>query len=199
VGKKSEARAARRAADQERFEATKLKLVAKVADLHEPKVLTEPTAESKPRIAPHLLREAEQAAKQPKFIVDGSRFTYHVTWCVTKADQDDAWSWGEPREWALDEWDNVIRPAFDEFARLTWREIDDHSSESGHKMHHEHEISDLIEEAQDRWRALDLEQFDTVFRFRLGGTRRAWGFIVQAHFHLIWWDRLHSLYPTGPR
>lgn len=28
--------------------------------------------------------------------------------------------------------------------------------------------------------------------------RLAWGFIVQAHFHFVWWDREHSLYPTEP-
>jgi len=63
-------------------------------------------------------------------------------------------------------------------------------------MHHGHEVSDLVSEAQKRWIALDLEQFDSVFRFRLGGTKRVWGYIVQAHFHIVWWDRLHSIYPS---
>jgi hypothetical protein len=89
-------------------------------------------------------------------------------------------------------------PPFDEFERLTWQEVDKASSESGHKMHHGHEVADLRDEAQDRWRALDLEQYDTTFRFRLGGTRRVWGFIVQAHFHAVWWDRNHKIYPTEP-
>ena len=95
---------------------------------------------------------------------------------------------------------SIIEPQLKDFSKLTWGEIDSFSSDSGHKMHHDHEVSDLINEAQDRWRKLDLEQFESIFRFRLGGQkRRAWGFVVQAHFHLVWWDRNHSLSPTEPR
>jgi hypothetical protein len=81
-------------------------------------------------------------------------------------------------------------------AQLTWGEVDQFSSDAGHKMHHGHEISDLVEEAQERWRRLGLEQYDSVFRFRLGGTRRFWGVIVQGHFYGVWWDRVHAIYPV---
>ena len=199
MGGKSEARALKKARAQERFEASKAALLAKVdADRHPRQIAVPPTGDA-PRLAPHLARAAEEAAKAPKATKDGSRFGSRVTWCITKADRHDNWSWGEARAWTHDEWNNVIRPPFQQFEQLTWQEIDQFSSDTGHKMHHGHEVGDLVDEAQARWRQLDLEQYDSVFRFRLGGQKcRAWGFIAQAHFHLVWWDREHSIYPTEP-
>lgn len=198
MGKRSEARAQRKALAQEKFEASKAALIAKVNNDQQPRQIAVPSTNDVPRLAPHLARAAAEAEKAPKAAKDGSRFNSRVTWCITRADQDDNWSWGEPRAWLQDEWEFTIHPPFQQFAQLTWQEIDQFSSESGHKMHHGHEVGDLISEAQQRWRALDLEQYESVFRFRLGGTRRAWGYIVQAHFHMVWWDREHSIYPTEP-
>lgn len=198
MGKKSEARALRKIRAQEKFEAGKSLLIHKVTIAQQPRQVIIPSSNDQPRLAPHLARAAEQAEQAPKSIVDGSRFSSPVTWCITKADQEDEWSWGEKRAWEQAEWDDVINPPFDEFAKLTWREVDTHSSDKGHKMHHGHEISDLLQEAQQRWKNLDYEQYDTVFRFRIGNTGRVWGFILQAHFHIVWWDRYHNIYPTEP-
>ncbi|BBQ51281.1 hypothetical protein WP2S18C03_03620 [Aeromonas veronii] len=196
MGKKSEARALRKAQALERFEASKPTLLSKVDAEQQPRQIAIPPLNDGPRLAPHLERAIAAAEKTPKAIKDGSRFGSLVTWCCTKADLEDIWSWGEHRAWEQHEWDEVIHPPFKDFAKLTWKEIDSHSSDTGHKKHHDHGVSDLIEEAQQRWRDLDLEQFETVFRFRLGNTGRVWGFIVQAHFHIVWWDRKHSIYPT---
>ena len=63
-------------------------------------------------------------------------------------------------------------------------------------MHHGHELTDLHDEAQERWLLeLDLDEFsDNIFRFRLGNTQRAWGYILQAHFFLVWYERNHIIY-----
>lgn len=197
MGKKSDARAQRKALAQAKFDASKPGFIAKVNDDHQPRQVAAPSDDNTPRLAPHLVRASTDVDKFPKAIKDGSRFASRVTWCITKADRLDHWSWGEQREWTQTEWSDIINPPFREFERLTWREIDQFASDTGHRMHHGHEIGDLIDEAQDRWRHLDLEQYDSVFRFRVGGQkRRVWGFIVQAHFYLVWWDREHSLYPT---
>jgi hypothetical protein len=200
MGKKSDARAQRRALAQEKFEASKSSFLAKVDADHQPRLAVSLSDNDIPRLAPHLARAlAVDAERQPKTAQDGSRFASRVTWCVNKADLSGSWSWGEDRKWSPEEWDNIIHPPLLEFSKLTWQEIDRFSSDTGHKMHHSHEVGDLIDEAQDRWRDLELEQYDSVFRFRMGGQkRRAWGFVVQAHFHFVWWDREHSIYPTEP-
>lgn len=197
MGGKSEARALRKALAYEKFESTKLGLVSRVDVRKQPRQIDALPVNEDPRLAPHLARKAAEKEKTPKTIKDGSRFGSRVTWCITKADQQDHWSWGEPRRWNQDEWNSIIHPPLQKFAELTWQEIDQFSSDTGHKMHHGHEVGDLICEAQERWRQLDFEQYDSVFRFRLSGQkRRAWGFVVQAHFHFVWWDRDHSIYPT---
>jgi hypothetical protein len=134
--------------------------------------------------------------KAPKAAKDGSRFGDLVTWCITNSDVEGKWSWHEPRRWTVDEWAGVIDPKFQEFSQKTWAEIDKLTSGAQHKMHHEQEISTLIKQARRRWRKLGLEEFETAFRFRLGGTRRAWGYIVQSHFFFVWWEREHNIYPT---
>ena len=198
MGKRSDARAQRKAEAQARFEASKPALLAKVEEMTSPRRWREPLVDPAPRLAPHL-EHALANERVPRAREDGGRFDARMTWCITRADRADHWSWGEPRAWTPDEWMDTIHPPMRDLAALTWGEIDRQNSGTGHKMHHTHEVGDLIDEAQARWRHLDLEQYDSVFRFRLGGQkRRAWGFIVQAHFHFVWWDREHSLYPTEP-
>ncbi len=196
MGKKSKARAKRKARKFEKFEKSKTTILAKVQQERKPTFLSEPVVANTPRLPPHLERERIAKEKKPIAIKDGSRFGSIVTWCCTNADLKDSWSWGEERQWTADEWERTILPTFQEFAKITWGEISQASSESGHRMHHDHSITDIITEAQERWIYLDLEQYDTLFRFRLGGTKRAWGYIVQAHFFLVWWDRTHNIYPV---
>jgi hypothetical protein len=37
-----------------------------------------------------------------------------------------------------------------------------------------------------------------MFRFRLGGKARLWGFRSERIFHVVWWDPDHRVYPTEP-
>lgn len=196
MGRKSVERERRQAEKKEDFERCKAKILAQVIGNSEPKQLHKVVENGPPRIAPHHARNAADLAT-PKTLVDGSRFASAMTYCTTRKDHIDQWTWREPRAWTDDEWKVDIAPPLDNFSRLTWGEIDRFSSESGHKMHHSHEVGDLVAEAQHRWIALGFEEFDTVFRFRMSGTRRAWGFVVQAHFHMVWWDRKHSIYPVS--
>lgn len=163
----------------------------------QPKVESCPEEIKTPNLAPHLQRQMLEEKKSiPVSDLRASRFFQFVEWCTTKADRNGSWSWSENRDWSEDEWVGEIHPKFVDFSRLTWQEIDSFSSESGHKMHHGHELDDLHEEAQERWLLeLELDQFsDDIFRFRLGGTRRAWGYILQSHFFLVWYERKHMIY-----
>jgi hypothetical protein len=193
---KREARERRQAIAREKFDAHKATLIDRINQDPLPRIAVIPAEHREPRLPPHQRRAADLAIRSPVVVEDGSRFRQRVTWCHSKADLESKWSWGEPRSWSQEEWERIIHPPFVSFSNLTWQEIDAFSSESGHKMHHGHEVGDLIIEAQRRWLTLDLEQFESIFRFRLGGTKRVWGYIVQSHFHIVWWDRSHSIYPT---
>jgi len=196
MGARSEKRAEKKAQAALRFEASKAAIVARVKDLSSPVKQVNVDAGGAPRVAPHLARQAAQAATLPKTLFEGSRFAVPMTYCVTRKDHEGTWSWMEPRAWTAAEWQQEIEPSMTNFSRLTWGEIDALASGSGHKMHHSHETKQLVQEAKQRWVSLGLEEFDTVFRFRMSGTKRAWGYVVQGHFHLVWWDRNHSIFPV---
>jgi hypothetical protein len=195
VSKKGEERAKRLAEKLEKFEASRAATLAKVVPDHLPKAAADPTPPQEPKLAPHIVRKLEAEAREPKAVFDGARFDEKVTWCITKADREGAWSWHEARDWDDAEWSQIIGPKFAEFEEMTWAQVDSFSSGSEHKMHHGQPFGRIVDEAQDRWRERGLEEFaDAIFRFRLGGTRRAWGYILQAHFHMVWWERHHKIH-----
>jgi hypothetical protein len=196
LSKKSEARAARQAERDARFEATKARILATLAPDQGPRVADLPPDE-KFRLAVGANARELVVPMQPRVAAGAGRLDLRVTWCTRKRDVDGAWSWEELRQWSQEEWDSIIEPAFNQFGQLTWGEIDSHSSDTGHKLHHSQELGRLSQEAQDRWSALGFEEFDPLFRFRMGNKRRFWGFILQGHFFGVWWERNHKIAPTA--
>lgn len=127
----------------------------------------------------------------------------NLTWCTTHSDVEGEWSWNERRAWTDEEWNSTISPLFKSLEQSTWHELQfEHKVPAKGGKHvprnHFQEISSLVEEAQERWLTIGLEEYDTAFRFRFGGTVRAWGIKLSGHFYLVWWERHHKLYPVGP-
>ncbi|MFG6110643.1 hypothetical protein [Stenotrophomonas nematodicola] len=202
MGSRRERREQRQALKADRFEQEKLRRISEREPDKIPQVRASSSPLQEPRLAPHLQRiklgEAKISAKAQGA---SSRFNANVAWCETRADKLGDWTWGESRCWSDEEWTATIEPGKKNMCALTWSEVDKMSSDGGHKMHHGHEISDLAGEAQERWKELGYEEFgDSVFRFRVGGQKcRAWGYTVQAHFYMVWWEREHNIYPTSQR
>ena len=193
-----EAREERKRLKLLKFEASRDALIAKVPSSGLPRIATTPPADPAPRVDPALEPDPDPP-RLPKAVAAESRFASLVTWCTTRHDQK--WVWQDVRCWTDEEWTDVIHPSFREFERLTWAEIDRqvYGKKNRHKLHHLQEVSRLAPDAQKRWLKLKLEEFDTAFRFRIGGTRRVWGFILGAHFHIVWWDPEHDIYPVEPK
>lgn len=193
-----ERRAQREAEKLEKWQADRQKTLEKFGFPREPTSVAEVPA-MEPRVAPHLQREA---VKEPRTPAVGDRHVFRMTWCKSRSDQEGEWTWGDSRAWSEDEWSRSIQPALDCLSHSTWQEIEQMSARGKRgkrlRAHHGHDLTELVAEAQERWIDLSLEEFDNVFRFRVGGQkRRAWGFIVQAHFHLVWWDRTHQIFPVS--
>ena len=87
-----------------------------------------------------------------------------------------------------------------EMGRLRWNEIERQQTGGARRRrkHHDQPIGSLDPGAQAdlRKRKLDETFGDEMFRFRLGGTARLWGFRVNRTFHVVWWDPQHQVYPT---
>jgi hypothetical protein len=126
-----------------------------------------------------------------------SIFQMQMAWEISSADRADSWSWGE-RDWSDVDWARLIEPKLSSYAQLTWAEIDTHSTDTGHKAHHNMGVETICGEAQTRIEALELQHDGDIFRFRLGNKRRLWGFRIINVFGVLWFDPLHQIYPTDP-
>lgn len=140
--------------------------------------------------------------KQPIANHTGSRYGLRMTWCARHADCNGHWDWRagdvlqEPRAWNEDEWLDPIKHNMNHLEGMDWSEIESMISDSGLRMHHGHDIDDLCHDAISRWLDLGYAEFETLFRFRLGNKKRAWGIELQGHFYLIWYERDHNIYPV---
>jgi hypothetical protein len=82
-------------------------------------------------------------------------------------------------------------------AKMTWRDIDALKFK-GRPKHHYQALSKVTRKARQDAQSRKLEKTfgDEMFRFRLGSTRRLWGFRAGRIFHVVWWDPGHKVYPT---
>lgn len=86
-------------------------------------------------------------------------------------------------------------------SRLSWSEIAAQTTGgkmSRHRKHHDQPIDTLVRKAQSDLRDANLDETfgDTIFRFRLAGVKRLWGYRQGRTFHVVWWDPEHQVYPT---
>lgn len=193
MGSKAEARAQRKAEQQQAFEDSKAAFLERVS------VASGPCIEHLPdqvRLTPTVGVSPQrlEIPRQPKVGSGNGRFGYRMTWCARKQDVIGGWSWGELRAWSTDEFSTDIEPALRNLQGLSWEEIERQSSDTGHRLHHQHELADITPEASSRWCEIGLEEFDTLFRFRMGNKKRAWGVVIRGHFFMVWWERYHKIY-----
>lgn len=145
---------------------------------------------------------AEALKLMPKFTDKPAIYSTKMTWCTKVSDTEGNWSWKEPRKWTDEEWQHELERELGSLTQMTWSEIARLETGEGkrrnrRKRHHPQAVATITDEAKIRWAELQLDQFDTAYRFRLGGTKRAWGFQYGSHFCLVWYERHHKIYPTS--
>lgn len=119
----------------------------------------------------------------------------HPAWRLSFLDLDHAGGWS----WQVSPVDlREIIGFLSEMERLTWTEVHAQitsSKRGSHRKHHPMPIGQLCTEAQQRLQELQLDDFDDLFRFRLGNKRRLWGILDEDMFYPVWWDSEHKVYP----
>ena len=153
------------------------------------------------QFSPRIQRDIPDDRGNPRIGVDpGSIMDCLMEWSSSEADIIGAWSWGQPRKWDEDDWDNLIYPNLCEFQKLKWSEIYAQRTVGKknkiHKKHHEMHVCDIDKEACERWNELGLDEYETMFRFRLGNKPRLWGYRIYIKYFLIWWDKFHKICPN---
>jgi hypothetical protein len=119
----------------------------------------------------------------------------HPAWRLSFLDLDHVGNWS----WRLGVADlNEIVRFLREMERLTWTEIYAQltsGKRGSHRKHHAMPVAQLCGEARRRLEELRLDDFDELFRFRLGNMRRLWGIVDGEVFYPVWWDAEHRVYP----
>lgn len=121
-----------------------------------------------------------------------------MSYDITEADVEGTWSWGEPRRCSDEHWSTEALPFLEEYCGKKWGEIDSEGTGKGKKRRQKHchyKFGQLINEAYDRLVEIKKDDFaDRIYRFRLGGKLRLYGFRVRKVFFYLWYDRQHKIY-----
>lgn len=104
-------------------------------------------------------------------------------------------------DWSWVNYDSEIHEVIEflkNMSNLTWNEImNQRTGNDGRRQkHHFQEFHTIIPEANKIIKKFKYDEvFENLFRFRLGGVHRLWGFLKNGVFYVLWWDRDHKIYP----
>jgi hypothetical protein len=145
-------------------------------------------------------RALPAASKEPKARApSASTQSEHPVFCFRRAHRnaDERWAFKPSQDDAQEVFSFLC-----DLAQQTWAEIESATTggRNRHRKHHSQEVESFCSEAKrDFQQARLAEQFEEeMFRFRLSGQKRLWGFRVGHVFHVVWWDPGHLVYPTEP-
>lgn len=120
-----------------------------------------------------------------------------MTYASGHEDREGVWSWGESRDWVDGVWDIKLETFLNNYHnKLTWPQIENQLTQ-GRRKHVQYKKGTITNEAHDRLVELekdDLEEF--IFRFRISGKVRLYGFRLADIFYCLWLDRLHKICPS---
>ncbi len=142
--------------------------------------------------------------KKPRSQSPENYKAHYFSWCCSQSDREGEWTWknNEPRSWTDDEFTSDIESRLNSYNNNSWMEVESftYNGASGFRkqLNKYQSLDTICNEAQERWLSLDtINQFDELFRFRLGTHKRIWGIRIQHHFFLVWYERHHQIYPLS--
>lgn len=139
-------------------------------------------------------KELTSKSKMTKCVEEPDSFYDHApVWSFQMLD-DDYHKWGMVH---VDDMNDTIIHKLKSYEGMTWGEIIKATGgrKNGNNNHYEN-ISDLIPEAQKRWKELHLEEYDRIFSLRLTNLQRLYGILYDEVFRIIWFDPIHEIYPS---
>ncbi len=112
------------------------------------------------------------------------------------ADKKGEWKWGLKRDWTIDETHSqIIGSFFSNYHKCKkWSEVY-HEKVDGCQKHIPYYITEICHDAYLRLVELKLDDFEQIFRFRLQGDYRFYGFTIGSNFMALWYDPYHGIYP----
>lgn len=113
-----------------------------------------------------------------------------ICWRFEKLDTDGPWGLSNlPPAQVLE-----LLAAMSQFESQTINELF-HTGEWPGKCH---DVATLpSKQARDRLVELGLSDQTKIWKLRIGGPGRLWGFLMGNVFHVVWWDPRHEIWPTS--
>lgn len=136
--------------------------------------------------------------KIPLVLKKDSISNAYMRWSREKEDRIGTWPWGVSRDWGKKTWDTVILPFLRDYEKKKWGVIHAETWQNKRKTRKKHIYYDkdkICEEARHRLVELEFDDQTKIFRFRLSGKRRLYGFTFDEVFATIWYDPTHKIYP----
>ena len=122
-------------------------------------------------------------------------------WGLQIVDHDvtGGWSWSIDQAQVME-----IMNFLAQMEKRTWAEIRQDMTGGNLRRGEKHKfiaVASLCKDARDRLEAIELDDQDRLFRFRLGNMKRLWGVILPDDhmFYLLWWDESHKVCPSADR
>lgn len=145
-------------------------------------------------------RVADDLGKQVRQSADAGRADHlTIAWRLSRFDWDGPWGLNAFNGHTFDD---IIRNWCCQFERQTWAEAF-HGGGGRKRGNNNHPIptGKMTKQARDRLLKLHLEEYDTLYSFRLTGTLRVYGIRDSRAFEALWFDPFHgdntrAVYPT---
>ena len=125
----------------------------------------------------------------------GSRLDMRMEYARDLEDREDEWSWRVKRDWGDAFWTTTLEPYLNHYATKVWKEIEAELAGRS-KRHKSYLTAAICSEAYARLRKLKLDDQERIFRFRMTGPHRLYGFRFGHVFKTVWFDPTHQIYPT---
>lgn len=100
-------------------------------------------------------------------------------WGKTRISEEEDHLWGQ------------LYTKLKDYETMTWKEI-----LSNRDYNHFVEVGRLDKPARSRLEVLNLDDIESLFRFRLSGKSRVWGIREGRVFKILWWDPEHEVCPS---
>lgn len=137
----------------------------------------------------------------PPYKPGDSRTPHLMLYGTQREDRIGSWSWGQAREWHPDPGNPHIYAFLDAYKVKTWGQIEAETTRGKRgkraQRNKTYPIGAICEEAQLRLIDLQLDDQEQIFRFRMSGKRRLFGFIFGITFETVWYDAEHLICPMS--
>ena len=134
-------------------------------------------------------RQYLETGKTPKIVVPReSCYPHKPAWRVSLLELVDPFGWHEIDASKLLD----IRAKLAGIEGNTWRDILVRDAKYNHFI----AVDRICATAQERLRALHLDDTDALLSLRLAGTERVWGILETNVLNVLWWDPEHLVYPV---